>query len=223
MAAPPPAVAAPPSRRWRRVAARGLGLAGGLVILGGLVVGLRGGGLDPDAYKARIEAAVFRATGRSLTIGGHLRIGLFNGPRIKATDVTLSNAPGGSRPQMVTVAEVKARLALLPLLQGRIEIERLELIRPDILLEIDPNGQPNWRFTPPPRAPSGGAEPSAGASRPHQRIIVRDLRMTDGAAMLLDDRTGQRIALSLKAVTATQPADADPLTFGVTRPWAIPI
>jgi AsmA protein len=193
-----------------------LALIVGLLVVGGVVVALRGGGLDPDAYKPQIEAAVLRATGRHLTIGGQLRIGLFNGPRIKATDVALSNAPGGSRPQMVTVGEVKARLALLPLLAGRIEIDRLELIRPDLLLEITADGQPNWRFIAPPRAPADGAEAPAGTPRPHRRIMVRDLRMTDGVAVLLDDRTGQRIPLSLKSATATLPTEDDPLTFGVT-------
>jgi AsmA protein len=215
MAVLPQAAAPKPSRRWRRVAARGLGLIVGLLVVGGVVVALRGGGLDPDAYKPEIEAAVLRATGRTLTIGGQLRIGLFNGPRIKATDVALSNAPGGSRPQMVTVGEVKARLSLMALLTGRIEIERLELIRPDLLLEIDAAGQPNWRFIAPPRA-SAETEAPAGASRPHRRLVVRDLLMTDGAAALLDDRTGQRIALGLKTVTAALPADDAPLTFGVT-------
>jgi AsmA protein len=215
MAVGPLAAAPKPRRRWRRGVARGLALIVGLLVVGGVVVGLRGGGLDPDAYKPEIEAAVLRATGRTLTIGGQLRIGLFNGPRIKATEVALSNAPGGSRPQMVTVGEVKARLSLMALLTGRIEIERLELIRPDLLLEIDADGRPNWRFVAPPRAPAD-AEAPAGAPRPHRRLVVRDLLMTDGAAALLDDRTGQRIALGLKTVTAALPADDDKLTFGVT-------
>jgi AsmA protein len=216
MAVLPQAAVLKPRRRWVRGVARGLALVVGLLVVGGVVVALRGGGLDPDAYKPQIEAAVFRATGRHLTIGGQLRIGLFNGPRIKATDVALTNAPGGSRPQMVTVGEVKARVALLPLLAGRIEIDRLELIRPDILLEIDADGQPNWRFIAPPRAPADGTEAPAGSPRPHRRIVVRDLRITDGAAVLLDDRTGQRIPLSLKSATATLPTDDDPLTFGLT-------
>ena len=41
--------------------------------------------------------------------------------------------------------------------QQKIEIDRLELIRPDLLLEITADGQPNWRFIAPPRAPTASA------------------------------------------------------------------
>ena len=43
-------------------------------------------------------------------------------------------------------------LGLLPLLSSRIEIDRMILIHPDILLEITTSGQTNWQMTPEPSA-----------------------------------------------------------------------
>jgi AsmA protein len=220
MAVPAPAAAAgapPPDRRrgrWGRTASHGLVLVLGLVALLFVAGAILAHSFDPDAYKPRIEAAVLRATGRTLTIDGQLRIGLFNGPRIKATGVSLSNLAGGSRPEMARIAEVKARLSFTALLSGRIEITRLELLQPDIVLEITASGAPNWRFTPPLRPPAA-ATASDASVRPRRGIAVRELVITDGAAVLQDDRDGRRLALRLNRVTASVPAAGDPIAIAL--------
>ncbi len=52
---------------------------------------------------------------------------------------------------MATAARVEARVELLPLLSRRVEIARVTLVRPDILLETDANGRGNWQFDRPRR------------------------------------------------------------------------
>ena len=64
--------------------------------------------------------------------------------------MSLANPPGFSRPQMATLKELDLKLALWPLLSKRVEIIRLDLVQPDILLERNAKGQPNWQFTPAP-------------------------------------------------------------------------
>ena len=46
------------------------------------------------------------------------------------------------------VAEPGMPPALLPLLSRRVEVHRLVLQSPDILLETDAEGRPNWAFAP---------------------------------------------------------------------------
>ena len=113
--------------------------------------------LRSGSLKAHIEQAAFRATGRRLTIAGKVRPLWSFTPGIAMTDLALANLPGGSRPEMVTVKRVEARLALLPLLRGQIEITAATLVQPDILLERDGAGGPNWLFRSPPAPPSDGA------------------------------------------------------------------
>ena len=101
---------------------------------------------DPDSLKPRIADAVRRATGRDLTLAGPLRLDWSLIPTVVAEDVRFANPPGLSRPDMLTVARVEARLALLPLLSRRVELRRVLLVQPDLLLERDSSGRPNWRF-----------------------------------------------------------------------------
>ena len=128
--------------------------------------------VHPNAWRPDIEAAVQRATGRALHIE-RLALVLSFSPTLDVTGLALANLPGGSRPDMITVAHAQARLALLPLLAGRIEIARLLLIRPDILLERDAAGRPNWRFA----ARSPAAAPAQSVARAAAPAVVPGVMM----------------------------------------------
>jgi hypothetical protein len=99
--------------------------------------------LDPDDYKPQIVAAVQQATGRTLRLGGPLRISRSLWPTIEVTDVTLANLPGGTRPDLAHAERIEAQLSLPALLHRRIELSKLTLEGPNILFEFV-NGKPNW-------------------------------------------------------------------------------
>ena len=80
-------------------------------------------GIDLNAYRPAILAKVKAATGRELRIGGPLEIGVHKGLVIRVNDLALSNAPWGSRPQMLTLGRAEAQVALLPLLGARAGVE----------------------------------------------------------------------------------------------------
>ena len=132
--------------------------------------------VDPNAWRPRIEAAVSQATGRTLRLGRLSLVALWS-PTVSVRDLALANLPGGSRPAMITVARAEAKLALLPLLAGRVEITSLVLLHPDILLERDGAGRPNWSFTPPPAATTPA---TAAGTRPGLDVLVRALTIEDG-------------------------------------------
>jgi uncharacterized protein involved in outer membrane biogenesis len=145
-----------------------------LIALGLLVVGLPlaaygalWAALRSDAIRPRLEAAVEAATGRRLTFGA-LTIRPALVPTIGIENPVLANPPGFSRPEMLRARRIEAELALLPLLSRQVEIRRLALVEPDLLLEIGPEGRGNWQFararpegTPPQAAPA-----PANPSRP---------------------------------------------------------
>jgi AsmA protein len=180
----------------------------GLLIAGGAILALS---FNPDSLKPRIEAAAQQATGRQLTLQGPIRLGLSLQPTLTLQNVSLSNPPGFSRPQMATLQQLDLMLALLPLLRNRLEIERLVLEKPDIILETDAQGRPNWRFTPEPRptAPSSGP---VGPGQEHAATLVQlsDVRVADGALTWRDGRTGQTAAIDIASLHAgAAPAEAD--------------
>jgi uncharacterized protein involved in outer membrane biogenesis len=83
-------------------------------------------------------------TGRELAIAGPIDLKISLKPEIVLEDVTFANAPSGSRPSMVELKRFELQVALLPLLTGDIQVRRLTLIEPDILLETDETGRGNW-------------------------------------------------------------------------------
>jgi len=190
-----------------------------LVPLGGFVV--LWARFDPNAYKPEIEAAVRRATGRELTIGGPLHLRLALAPTVAAEDVALANLPGGSRPRMLTLRRVEASVALLPLLSGRVVIDSLTLVGPDLLLERDAAGRGNWQFTP---ASAGGAAtggaaspapaPNAPASPAKETVAIRSVRLQDGR-IAWRDLAGQTGLVSIASALAEARNEAAPLHLSV--------
>ncbi|CAA9261096.1 MAG: hypothetical protein AVDCRST_MAG27-2582 [uncultured Craurococcus sp.] len=186
-------------RRWLLIALAALVLlpAAGLAAL--LLT------FDPNSQKPRIQAAVEAATGRSLTLGD-IGVKLALSPTLTVDDIAFANVPGGSRPQMATIRRAEVELGLLPLLSRRVEVHRLVLQSPDILLETDAEGRPNWAFTPaspPSGAPSGGpatAPPQAGPAREAgQRLTlaIDRVELTDGQVTWRDGRTGASRSLAI--------------------------
>ena len=129
--------------------------------------------LDPNDYKERLVDAVQGATGRTLTIGGELRLTKSLWPTLEASDIALSNLPGGTRPDMAHAERIEGQLSLLALLRHQIDITQLVLIGPNILFE-QVNGAPNWVFTSGAPAQAG---PAASPGEPYQlRIQTAQVR-----------------------------------------------
>jgi uncharacterized protein involved in outer membrane biogenesis len=169
--------------------------------------------IDPNAFKPRIEAAVERATGRTLALRGPIRIAWRLPPGIVASDLALANPPGFSRPEMARIGTLAARVALLPLLAGRVEIVSVDLIEPDVLLERDAAGHVNWRFAPRLEAAAPGASPAAAPSSPRaQHFAVGSVRIREGRFAWHDAASGRSATLGVPRLDL-QPAGSDSVTI----------
>ena len=135
---------------------------------------------DGERLKPLAIEAVRRATGRELTIAGPVRLGWSLTPTVTAEGVSLANLPGMSRPAMATLDRLDAQVALWPLLRRRLEVHGLTLIGPDVLLERNAAGQPNWVFTRP-VAPSPETVPTAPDTRAARlQFSVNGVEVRDG-------------------------------------------
>ncbi len=150
----------------------------GLLVLAVVPVMALRAWFDPSDLRLRATEAVRRATGRELTIDGPLTLVWSPLPRVRAEDVHLSNPPGLSRPDMARARSIEAGVALWPLLSGRVRLVGVTLTAPDVVLERDAAGQPNWRFIRPP-SPPGPAIPTPG-SAPHRPLELDGLEVTEG-------------------------------------------
>lgn len=139
--------------------------------------------IDVNRYRDFITAQVKAATGRSLTISGPLELKIGLVPKLVATGITFGNMPGGSRPAMATIERIEAEVALLPLLSRQVQVRRLVVTNPDILIETDAKGHGNWVL--------GGAEPAqAGTGVPPTRFDAREIKIKNARVTWRDGATG---------------------------------
>lgn len=211
-----------------------------VVALGVAVVLMR---FDPNAYKPQIEAAVQRATGRTLTLNGRIALQLSLRPTLRVDDAAFANPPGFSRPQMATLHALDVQVALLPLLHGELLIDRLILRQPDILLEIGRDGRPNWQMSqaaPPGGATTGGPSPHGTApagnaptvTSPNgatsgggatgqdgwsiRSVSVAAVTIEDGRLGWRDDRTGASRSVAVRRLDAAAASPAAPMHLTAT-------
>ncbi len=165
---------------------------------------------DPNMLKVQAADAVRRSTSRELTIVGPVGLTWSLIPTVTLDDVSLSNPPGMSRPALAHAARIEVRFALLPLLSHQVEVRGITLAGPDVLLERDAAGQPNWVFAPaapPPSAPTAIAIPKS-----RMRVSVDAVRVRDGQVAWRSG-TGGVYTLTTPAFTAAAAGPAEPIAL----------
>lgn len=188
-------------RTWKKILLAAVALL--LVLVAGAVVFVSQ--MDPNEYRGVLADIIEDATGREMRIGGDLRIELWPLPSAEANDVTLANAPWASQPDMVRVKHVSAKVALLPLLRGRLIVHELVAIEPEVFLETDAQGRRNWVFTAGDEAPARAS--AAQSSSKRLKVVVASLRIDKARLDFLDATTARKTVV-----------DLDQLTLGAERP-----
>src|SRR5713226_8614283 len=140
--------------------------------------------LDFDRFRPLLAEQLKAATGRDVAIGGRLDLELSMTPTLEVGDVRFANAPGGTRPDMATISRLEAKIALLPLLSRRLQIDRFALTGADILLETYREGRGNWLF-----GAADGAPASAAAER-SVTLAVAVLTIKDSHFTYRNGRSG---------------------------------
>jgi uncharacterized protein involved in outer membrane biogenesis len=139
--------------------------------------------MDLRTLLSPIETQLEQATGRDITLGTTVDLDLSLTPTLELTDFALGNAPWGTAKEMIRAKRVEAQVALLPLLSRRVDLVRLTLIEPVIVLETDAQGQGNWAFgkASSPSKPSDPIADSAAAFGLGEFALERgDVRFRDG-------------------------------------------
>ncbi len=157
--------------------------------------------LDVNQYKGLIEEQAAAATGRTLKIEGDMDLAVSLSPAIVINGVRFQNAEWGSRDDMAVIERVEASIQLIPALFGNIQVTRLALVGPDILLERNAQGAANWEFTP---AESVDSEATDGASSP---LAVSSIELDDGAFAFKDAQAGTDLAATLEQLRVSISGD----------------
>ena len=101
--------------------------------------------IDLDRFRGPIAAQLAERTGLPIEIAGPIDLSLLPSPTLTARDVRVANPPGMAAPNMVRLQALDVKLAVLPLLTGRLELRSATLVDPEIDIERRPDGALNWR------------------------------------------------------------------------------
>ena len=166
--------------------------------------------LDVNHYKEGLVQVVENRTGREFRINGDLKLALSLIPTIAVNDVSFGNASWGSQPDMVNVSRFEAEIALIPLLSGDIRINRLILIKPELLLESNAEGIGNWalELSGAEAKEKNGSAPVAGMPA----FNVREISIQDASLNYKDGRSGKTVSLQVPVLTLLSETDNGPVS-----------
>ena len=172
---------------------------------------------DYNQLKPEIIQAVKEATGRELVLGGDVEVSISLSPSLVVEDVSFQNASWGSRPNLMSIKRIEFEVGLLPLVSGNVEVNRLILVEPDILLETDAQGRSNVDFGSSQRAHSSKgkrekgvdeAEAEKGGSTEKQvrkdmsHLVLKEVRVENASLVVKDGQSLRTFDLKLKNFSA---------------------
>ncbi len=168
--------------------------------------------IDLGTRKDALARLAGRVTGRALTIEGPVAFRLLPTPVVSLSGLRLASLPGMAEPDVIRIARLDARLSLLRLLVGEIEIENLDVGGAEINLARASDGQGNWTFAGANPAALGDAE-VLGALTGGLPLSFRRLALDKGVLVLHGaDGTVERledISAVVKADTPNGPFALD--------------
>jgi len=99
---------------------------------------------DPNDYKADIQSAVYKSSGRDLSIEGNLSVSVFPWLGIETGKVSLSNRIGFDDHPFAQIEKADVKVKLLPLLSGQIQVDHIVLKGLQLNLTKNDSGVNNW-------------------------------------------------------------------------------
>lgn len=168
-----------------------LGVGGGLVVAVGAVAVL----FDWNWLRGTLTDQASGSTGRKVAIGD-LQGEWSLVPTISLRDVHIANAEWGKEKELFGAELVQVTIDLRELVRGRTVLTEVKLVKPNIALEVKPDGTSNWSL---------GAKAAADAVTPDDRTdvpIIGRLDIQDGTVKYADPKQGLNIDGKIKTVVA---------------------
>ena len=172
---------------------------------------------DYNDLKPQIAKAAWNATGRELTIGGDIKLKLGLIPALVLTDIKFQNALWGTRTDLAKIRYFEVQVALLPLLKRNIEVKRLILVEPEIVIETDKYGKSNLVFEAPqkPIPPPEEETTSAEDISLLPAFTFNKIQIKKGYFVYRDGQSGKTYKVKLKLLTASAASIDGPVKISI--------
>ena len=178
----------------------------GLIVLFVIVVAGFLYTFNANDYKKELAEIAEEVTGRPISIVGDIDISLYPLLGIKIEKLTIENPPGFSKATFATIGEFDVKIEIMPLLQNRLNVEKLILRRAVIDLERNAAGENNWSdFT------STSEGDDVGSDLGLAGFTMGGVELTDSNITWLDVNTGKRFKISKMKLATDAVIEGQPL------------
>lgn len=123
---------------------RSLLIAGGILAVLLLIIGIVPFLVPSSVYKSQIEQAATRALGRDVTVAGDVSLSIFPVISASVEDVTVANPDGFEEPNMIDAGALRGAVKILPLFSRRVEVRKLSFEDANVRLTRLEDGKVNW-------------------------------------------------------------------------------
>ncbi|MBV9523983.1 MAG: AsmA family protein, partial [Alphaproteobacteria bacterium] len=150
--------------------------------------------IDPEASRDFVISGLRRITGREVAIDGPLSLQLLPVPSVTARAVRLVNPPGTADPDLMRIGGLELRIAVMPLLSGRLVFRSVTMADPELDLERLADGRLNLEAPPPQAQGSAEGPPQASsAAAAPRRFAIERVDITNGRLLYRADGALRRI------------------------------
>jgi uncharacterized protein involved in outer membrane biogenesis len=186
--------------RWKWI----LGIFAAVVVVLFVVVYFIAASYDYNSLKPLITDTTREYTGRELTLAGDVNLKFGLPPTLEINDVAFQNASWGSQPKMAQVKYMLVKVSILPLLRGEVVVNRLILLQPKFILEVNKSGQTNLNFEIPKEATSQQSEDTSTDEGTTQ-FELKEVEIKDGEIAYKDHRSGKTETITIADLELKSP------------------
>jgi uncharacterized protein involved in outer membrane biogenesis len=154
---------------------------------------------DFNDYRDLVQERMKAATGRDLVIAGDIDVSFSLSPRLSAKQVSFRNAAWSDVPQMASLNDIEAEIALLPLLSGEIRINEVVLRGGQVVIETNKDGVGNWVLD---LAPQQAPAPEESATTASGLPKIDRMTIEDVTLLHRDGQSGEQHTLAIKRFIA---------------------
>ena len=156
--------------------------------------------VDWNSYKPQIVEQIKKASGYDVTIDGDLKLAIFPTPNVTIQKVSIEAPRKVESKTLLSVEKAHVSLALMPLFQKQVQVSAVELVKPDITLEVLKDGTQGWmsdnmtkagqvKDALPGQAKQDASEAASGAA---EKISLDSVEISDGKITYIDHQKGTR-------------------------------
>lgn len=155
--------------------------------------------VDPNDFKGEIVDRVRQATGRDLTIEGDIGLSVFPWLGVELGGLTLSQPEGFGDQPFAAVGHARVRAKLMPLLEQRLEVDRVQLNGLRLNLVRNREGVGNWEDLAR-RGPAGAAAAQPEGKGPGEAgvlesLVIGGINVADSRVSWDDRREGRQVVI----------------------------